>query len=130
MSKNRSHGEGSGQGAQPAADVGALGRDELVEQRPGLARGQLEAGLFADPGQLRPADPVDRSFRCEDGERRQRRDAGLHQPLGVGAAHPRHDRQVVVVASTLDAHRVPGADAAVVDGVGVGRGRSVRQPVA
>ena len=117
------------EGRQSATRVRRVGRDELVDTLAGLSLVQLETRLFAQPGQLRCRHALDRPVGSEDCEARERRDARRGEAFRVHAAHPRDDREVVVAAAALDAHRVPGAHATVVHRIRVGSRRTVHEPV-
>ncbi len=110
--------------------------------RPGRGPGRRDRAAISS----NTRSPVARSWRCRRAwsRTRARRGRGMpsivassgrsarrarvgtsapDQALRVDAAHPGHDRQVVVVAPALDAGRVPGADPAMVDRIRVGRGQ-------
>ena len=98
-------------------------RDELVEQASGPAAGELQSSLFAEACQRARIHLGDAPIGRELGEEGQCREMIVAQALLVEPAHPGHERQVVVLAAAVHAHRVPDADRAVVDGLGVGRRR-------
>ena len=116
-----------GQGAETSAGVGWIGWDQLEDVLAGHPLLKLQAGLFADPGQLGAGDSLDRPGRLQDGKAGKGRHAGRGQPLRVQATHPGHDGQVVIRSSAIDAHRVPTADPTVVDRVRVRAGGPARE---
>ena len=93
---------------------------------PGPAMLELEGGLATQPVQDPRSHPGDGRFRLERGERRQGGDAAVDELPPLDLRGPGHDRQVVVGAPPVHAHRPPRADVAVVHGFGVGGGRAGR----
>ena len=114
-------------GAEAPSRVGRIGRDQLEDGRSGVAFLELESRLFAHSRQLGAGDALDHAVGFEHGELLKRRDPRSDQPFGVEPPDPSHDREVIVSATAIDAHRVPGADPAVVHRVRIGTGGAVRQ---
>ena len=96
----------------------------------GHALMELESRLVAEPSQRVCTDVSNDGLARQCGDRCQRRDATLEESLRIDTPHSRDDRRVIVVASSLDARRIPHADPAVIDRVGVrvDRSRTAEHP--
>ncbi len=89
----------------------------------GLARDELELGLLAVLGPAVGVDAGGHGLGGRAPELRERRDPGRFEPLDLRPVDPGDAREVVDGVPVRVADRLEVADAAVVDGVGLGRRR-------
>ena len=129
MSKKRSPGDGSGSAAQPRCGQVAVGIERDRAARAGAARRgraarpslrHLELGLVAEALDAHVGHAADRGARGQGGEGAAGGDADVGELAGLVAAHAGDEGEVVVGAAAVLAHVGPAADAAVVDGIGIG----------
>src|ERR1700726_3106191 len=79
----------------------------------------LQLGLLAEPGEGILINALNRVCRAR-GQGRHRRNAGQLEAPGLVAAHTGYEAKVVILPPAQLADIDPSADAAVVDGIGIG----------
>src|SRR5437870_2822478 len=91
----------------------------FIRQLASLFPLDLQLGLLAQAGERLLVDPLN-WVRWANGQSRHRRDAGQLEASGLVATHTRYEAKVIILPAAQLADVDPSADAAVVDGIGIG----------